>query len=125
MNFDLELDGCRTLVTGGSKGVGAAVVAALRSCGAKVIASARSVPDTVSDGVHFVAADLTTAAGCAALADAVLGRFGGVDVIVNVLGGSNAPAGGFAVLDDDTWFSELNQNLMPAVRVHHGDRVCH
>lgn len=117
MNFDLELDGCRALVTGGSKGVGAAVVAALRSCGAKVIASARSAPETVPEGVHFVAADLTTATGCAALADAVLSRLGGVDVIVNVLGGSNAPAGGFAVLDDDTWFSELNQNLMPAVRI--------
>ena len=33
---------------------------------------------------------------------------GGVDIIVNVVGGSRAPAGGFAVLDDAVWFEELN-----------------
>jgi NAD(P)-dependent dehydrogenase (short-subunit alcohol dehydrogenase family) len=36
---------------------------------------------------------------------------------VNVLGGSNAPAGGFAALDDDAWVKELDLNLMPAVRL--------
>jgi hypothetical protein len=28
---------------------------------------------------------------------------GGIDVVVNVLGGSEAPAGGFAALDDEAW----------------------
>ena len=44
MTFDLELSGRRALVTGGTKGVGAAVVAALRDAGARVAATARSVP---------------------------------------------------------------------------------
>jgi NAD(P)-dependent dehydrogenase (short-subunit alcohol dehydrogenase family) len=47
----------------------------------------------------------------------VLERLGGVDVIVNVLGGSSAPAGGFTALDDAEWEKELNLNLMPAVRL--------
>ena len=34
-----------------------------------------------------------------------------------MLGGSSAPGGGFAALDDARWFDELNQNLMPAVRL--------
>jgi NAD(P)-dependent dehydrogenase (short-subunit alcohol dehydrogenase family) len=51
------------------------------------------------------------------VAKAVLDRFGGIDIIVNVLGGSSAPGGGFAALDDDEWTAALNQNLMPAVRI--------
>lgn len=117
MSFDLGLEGRRTLVTGGTKGVGAAVVAVLREEGAKVIATARSVPDTLSNGVGYVTADITTAEGCAAVAKAVVDRLGGIDIVVNVLGGSTAPGGGFAVLDDEEWSKELNLNLMPAVRL--------
>lgn len=47
----------------------------------------------------------------------MLEHWGGVDILVNVLGGSSAPGGGFAALDDAQWFAELNQNLMPAVRL--------
>ena len=67
--------------------------------------------------MHYIAADMTTAAGCATVAQAVLDRLGGIDILVNVLGGSNAPAGGFAALDDEAWTKELDLNLMPAVRL--------
>lgn len=117
MNFDLELTGRRAIVTGGTKGVGAAVVTVLRDAGVMVMTSARSAPDALPEGVHFVAADLSTAAGCAVLANAALEQLGGVDILVNVMGGSRSPAGGFAVLDDDAWAKELNQNLMGAVRM--------
>ena len=117
MSFNLELTGRRALVTGGTKGVGAAVVETLRNAGATVIAAARSVPDTVPEGVQYVAADLATAEGCNAVANAVLDRLGGIDIVVNVLGGSSAPAGGFAALNDAEWETAINQNLMPAVRL--------
>src|ERR1700686_5028504 len=117
MSFDLELTDRRALVTGGTKGIGAAVVAVLRDASVKVITTARSAPKASPEGVHFVAADLSTADGCAAVADAVAERFGGIDIIVNVLGGSSAPAGGFAVLDDDEWSKEVNKNLRAAVRI--------
>ncbi len=117
MSFSLQLNGRRALVTGGTKGVGAAVVAALHDAGVQVLANARSAPQELRDGVHFFPADLTTAEGCSSLAGAVKNELGGVDVIVNAFGGSSAPPGGFAALDDDEWFKELNQNLMAAVRI--------
>jgi NAD(P)-dependent dehydrogenase (short-subunit alcohol dehydrogenase family) len=69
------------------------------------------------EGVRFVAADLSTAEGARAVADTMLQEFGGVDILVNVLGGSSAPGGGYAALHDAEWSKELNQNLMPAVRL--------
>lgn len=44
-------------------------------------------------------------------------RAGGVDILVNTLGGSEAPAGGFAALGEDDWARELNTNLLAAVRL--------
>ena len=117
MSFDLQLDGLRALVTGGTKGVGAAVVEGLHAAGVQVMATARSAPTWSALGVTYVAADLSTADGAAAVARLVLERWGGVDILVNVVGGSSAPGGGFAALDDERWFEELNRNLMPAVRL--------
>lgn len=117
MSFDLELDGRRALVTSGTKGLGAAVVATLAAAGVKIVSTARSIPDSRPGGVHYVAADISTAEGCATVVQGVLERLGGVDIIVNVLGGSSAPPGGFASLTDVIWARELGLNLMPAVRL--------
>lgn len=117
MSFDLELTGRKALVTGGTKGVGAAVVESLRHAGVRVIATARSVPDEIPNGVTYIPADLSTAEGCQMVAEAVLSHFGSIDILVNNLGGSSAPGGGFARLSDDEWAAALNQNLMPAVRL--------
>jgi NAD(P)-dependent dehydrogenase (short-subunit alcohol dehydrogenase family) len=117
MSLSLELEGRRALVTGGTKGIGAAVVAVFREAGVKVIATARAVPEHATEGVHFVAADVSTAEGCATVAAVVREELGGVDIVVNVVGGSSAPAGGFAVLSDAEWSKALDQNLMSAVRL--------
>ncbi len=116
MTFDLGLLGRQALVTGGTKGVGAAVVAAFRDAGVRVITTARTAPERLMEGVGFVVADVSTSSGCVAVANEVK-AWGGVDIIVNVVGGSSAPAGGFAALDDGEWAKALNQNLMSAVRL--------
>lgn len=112
----ISLEGKRTLITSGTRGAGAATVALFRELGARVLTAARSRPDT-QDKEMFVSADLTTAEGCATLAAAVRERLGGVDIIVHMLGGSSAPAGGFASLSDAVWNTELDLNLMPAIRL--------
>ncbi|KRD21058.1 short-chain dehydrogenase [Acidovorax sp. Root275] len=117
MNFDLQLKGQRALVTGGTKGLGAAVVKSLQEVGVQVMTTARSAPDRPLEGVTYVQTDLTTAEGVSELARVVKEQWGGVDILINSVGGSTAPAGGFAALDDAVWLSELNLNLMSAVRL--------
>jgi NAD(P)-dependent dehydrogenase (short-subunit alcohol dehydrogenase family) len=113
----LGLEGRRALVTGGTKGLGEAVVAALREAGATVLTTARSRPAHLAHADQFVTADVSTPEGCAVVAQAVRERLGGIDVIVHVVGGSSAPAGGFAALDDHQWYRALDQNLFAAVRL--------
>jgi len=114
---DETLAGRRALVTGGTRGIGEAVATRLREGGASVFTTARTPADGTSGDDRFIAADLATAEGCAKVADAVLEATGGVDIIVHVVGGSSAQAGGFAALDDDEWRRALDLNLMPAVRL--------
>jgi len=116
MSAFLDLQGKTALVTSGTRGAGAATVGLLRELGAEVLTTARTRPADIAEA-HFVAADLTTAQGCADLAAAVQEGLGTRDILVHMLGGSSAPAGGFAALDDDQWQRELDLNLMPAVRL--------
>ena len=117
MGDAFELAGRKALVTGGTKGVGEAVVARLYEAGARVLTTARTVRRGSTEADLFVAADVATAEGCAVVADAVRTRLGGIDIVVHVVGGSTAPAGGFAVLDDDEWRRAVDLNLFPAVRL--------
>lgn len=110
-----DLNGGRALVTGGTRGIGAAVAVRLGQAGARILRTARS--DRGDAGELFVAADLSTPEGCSAVARAVRDRLGGIDIIVHVAGGSTAPAGGFAALDDDEWRRALDLNLLAAVRL--------
>src|SRR5258708_2351972 len=111
MNDYLGLNGLRALVTGGTKGIGKAVVTKLRAEGVKVLTTARAKPNGPDDDL-FVEANITTAEGCATVVKAVLERLGNVDIVVHVVGGSSAPSGGFAVLDDNEWYKALDINLM-------------
>jgi NAD(P)-dependent dehydrogenase (short-subunit alcohol dehydrogenase family) len=109
------LHGRRAVVTGGTKGAGAAVVARLRTMGASVTVVARNRAE-VDESVDFVAADITTLAGAQTVAEHVAAR-GHAAILVHVAGGSSAPAGGFAALTDEHWLNELQLNLLGAVRL--------
>jgi NAD(P)-dependent dehydrogenase (short-subunit alcohol dehydrogenase family) len=114
-----SLEGRRALVTGGTKGTGAAIARRLAQAGARVLVTSRSRPADVEDKT-FIAADLSTAEGAAHVIAEADARMGGVDILVNTLGGSEAPAGGFAALGDEAWATELNTNLLAAVRLDRG-----
>src|SRR5258708_22663190 len=107
MSFDLQLANKRALVTDGTKGVGAAVVRTLCDAGAHVVTTARSAPSQPTDDVRFVAADLSTSEGASVVAQSVLQQLGGIDILVNLLGGSSPPGGGFPALHHNEWFKEL------------------
>jgi NAD(P)-dependent dehydrogenase (short-subunit alcohol dehydrogenase family) len=107
----------RVLVTGGTKGMGQAIVQRLTAGGATVATTARSpLPDGQKVEL-FVQADVATPEGVEKVVGEVLNRFGGVDILVNCVGGSSAPGGGVLALSDEDWQHTINTNLFAAVRL--------
>ncbi|GEN70614.1 SDR family oxidoreductase [Chryseobacterium lathyri] len=119
-NFNNELSGKIALVTGGTKGAGKAIAERLLQAGATVIISARNAPEKESSNLHFIASDLSKAEGTQKVISEVLSTYGRLDILVNNLGGSSTPAGGFAALTDDDWESTLQANLLAPVRLDRG-----
>ncbi|GAA4100655.1 SDR family oxidoreductase [Nocardioides kongjuensis] len=111
-----RLDGRRTLVTGGTRGSGQAVVARLRELGADVWVSARTMPAGYERPDRFVEADTSTPEGTDTLARRIA-EGGALDILVHVVGGSTTPPGGFAAATDEQWLTEINLNLLGAVRL--------
>lgn len=113
----LELSGKRALVTGGTKGVGEAIARRLAAGGARVATTAREAPPQGQRGDLFIQTDITHPDGVRKIVERVADVFGGVDILVNNVGGSTAPAGGFALLSDEEWHRALDLNLLSAVRL--------
>jgi NAD(P)-dependent dehydrogenase (short-subunit alcohol dehydrogenase family) len=107
----------RVLVTGGTKGMGEAIVQRLTAGGAMVATTARSpLPDGQKVEL-FVQADVATPEGVEKVVGEVLNRLGGVDILVNCVGGSSAPSGGVLALSDEDWQNTINTKLFAAVRL--------
>src|ERR1700736_840318 len=111
--------GKRILVTGGTKGLGEAIVRRFQLSGALVATTARSASLHDQTANLFVQADLATASGVNAVADRIRQELGGLDVLVNNVGGTETKPGGFELSDED-WQGILELNLMAAVRL---DRI--
>ena len=111
-----EFDGKRILVTGGTRGIGVAIVHRLGSGGGKVLTIGRSLPSGTSrDG--FVKADISTANGANDVVSAVMDRLAGLDILIHNVGGSAARGGGALALSDDDWQKAFDMNLFAAVRL--------
>lgn len=92
-----RLDGKVAVVTGASRGIGAAAATALAEAGADLVIAARSA-DTLAGVTKEIEAlgrravavpcDLSDVGNMQALVDAATGELGGVDVVVNNVGGS-------------------------------------
>lgn len=115
-----ELSGSIALVTEGTKGAGRAIAERLLQAGATVIITARNAPDQHNDKLHFIAADLSNAESAQKLVSEVLATYGRLDILVNNLGSSTTPAGGFAALTDSDWEATLQANLLAPVRLDRG-----
>ncbi|GAA4976539.1 oxidoreductase [Streptomyces hyderabadensis] len=112
---DNSLDGLRVLITGGSRGLGAATARRFVAAGARVLTASRSRPEEDS-GATFLAADLSTRQGAADLGRRVVELAGGVDVLVNNAGAASAPAPTLS-RSDESWQADLEMNLLSAVRL--------
>jgi NAD(P)-dependent dehydrogenase (short-subunit alcohol dehydrogenase family) len=116
-----EFAGKRALVTGGTQGIGEAIVRRLAAGGATVATTARSPLPEGQAVALFVQADISMPEGVNEVVREVLGRLGSVDILVNNVGGSSAPSGGALALSDEDWQHAVNTNLFAAVRL---DRAC-
>lgn len=119
-NFNNELSGKIALVTGGTKGAGRAIAERLLQAGAKVIITARNAPEKENKNLHFIASDLSKAEGTQKVISEVLSSYGRLDILINNLGASSTPAGGFNVLSDEDWESTIQTNLIAPVRLDRG-----
>ncbi|HTC24341.1 MAG TPA: SDR family NAD(P)-dependent oxidoreductase [Gemmatimonadales bacterium] len=80
------LAGRLAIVTGASRGIGAAVAAAFGAAGARVVRVARSFTPGTHDGVHDIPCDMSDPAAVARLTEDVLTRLGTPDIVVNNAG---------------------------------------
>lgn len=120
--MDLHLTGKTAVVTGASKGIGLAVTQALADEGVSVVAAARDMTDDLSQlaarfPVHPSMVDLGTPDGPSRLVNAAISVFGGLDILVNNVGGLRPRPGGFLSVSDEDWTWALTINFLAAVRV--------
>lgn len=117
--MDLELTGKTAVVTGASRGIGLAVAETLSAAGARVIGAARTItPELEKAAVATVSVDLSSQAGATALVDTALEELGGIDILINNVGGGSPDRltlGGFLDSTDDQWRHFLDVNLFSAV----------
>src|ERR1700692_180080 len=89
-----KLKGKRVLVTGGTKGMGEAMVRRFTLSGASVATTARSPLLERQAVALFVQTDIGTATGVQDVISRIQQEWGGLDILVNNVGGSDAPNGG-------------------------------
>jgi NAD(P)-dependent dehydrogenase (short-subunit alcohol dehydrogenase family) len=109
-----SLTGQRALVTGGTKGIGAAVVSRLASAGARVATTARTTAPTAAE--LFIQADISTEEGVNKTVSEVQEHFGGVDIVVHNAGGYDFEHDA-AQHTDAQWSQVLALNLLAPVRI--------
>ncbi|CUU55930.1 NAD(P)-dependent dehydrogenase, short-chain alcohol dehydrogenase family [Parafrankia irregularis] len=125
--MDLELAGRVILVTGGSEGLGAALVRTLAAEGARVAFCARRAEalDQLADEIMKagaaeadvlpVAADVTSPADLERFTELAVGRWGRIDGLVNNAGRSAAEM--FDTQTDEMWSEDLELKVYGAIRL--------
>lgn len=113
----MEFTSKRVLVTGGSRGIGAAIVRRLLDAGARVVTTSRNPVADLPEGVHYVQADLSTAEGVKAVAAQAVEALGGLDILINNAGVTAPRMGGMADITDEDWQNDLNGNFLNVVRL--------
>jgi NAD(P)-dependent dehydrogenase (short-subunit alcohol dehydrogenase family) len=117
LDFSGELIGRRAVVTGGTRGIGAAIAQRLLDAGAKVAVTARSRGAVSPVGAAFVAGDVASASGVQAIAAGALDALGGLDILVNNAGGASGFPQGTASIPDAEWQAAFALNLFAAIRL--------
>ncbi|WP_416151708.1 SDR family NAD(P)-dependent oxidoreductase [Salipaludibacillus sp. HK11] len=119
--MEISLKGKVAVVTGGSRGIGLAIVKAMSSSGAKVVASTRKPTDEIIElskttSVLPVITDAATEEGAKKLVEEATEKYGSIDILVNNIGALGRRDTGFLEINDNEWENMINANLMSVVR---------
>lgn len=117
LDLSKELGGRRALVTGGTRGIGAAIAQRLLDGGANVVVAARTCNDEMPAAATFVAGDVTTREGVEAIAKQAIAALGGLDILVNNAGGGSAFLEGSWTIPDKAWHDSFALNFFAAIRL--------
>ena len=117
LDFSKELIGRRALITGGTRGIGAAIAQRLLDAGAKVVVAARTRNDDTPATATFVAGDVSTSEGVEAIATKAIAALGALDILVNNAGGGRASLEGSWTIPDEAWRDSFALNLFAAIRL--------
>lgn len=112
-----EFKGKKALITGGSRGIGAAAAQRLIDGGAIVVVAARSRHEQTPAGATFIQGDISTLSGANSVAEEALNILGGLDILVNNAGAANPKLPGIEAISDDEWIESLMINFMSTVRI--------
>lgn len=110
-----DFAGRRVVVTGATRGIGAAIARRFAEGGASVTVTGRSAVNDLGPRIHTVQVDSSTLEGAALLADTVHAG-GPVDILVDAVGGSTS-RGRVRDLTEEDWIAALQANLLAAVRL--------
>lgn len=117
--MELRVSGKTAVVTGASRGIGLAVTRTLAAEGVRVLGAARTVtPELEQVASGAVSVDLSTREGATAVVEQAIEAFGGIDFLVNNVGGGDPDRfslAGFLDTDDDQWRAAFDLNLFSAV----------
>ncbi len=117
LDLSKELIGHRALVTGGSRGIGAAIAQRFLEAGATVLVAARTRTHDTPAAATFVSGDLTTTEGVEAIGRKTIAALGGLDILVNNAGGGRAFLQGSWTISDKEWHDNFALNLFAAIRL--------
>ncbi|WP_158745287.1 oxidoreductase [Acidisphaera sp. L21] len=117
LDLTKEFVGKRALITGGSRGIGAAVAQRLLDGGATVVVTARNTHAETPEGATFIAGDTRTLAGAQQVAKESIAKLGGLDILVNSAGAARVILPSSAAIPDEEWLDSLNINFLAALRV--------
>jgi NAD(P)-dependent dehydrogenase (short-subunit alcohol dehydrogenase family) len=116
-DYSNEFKGKRALITGGSRGIGAATAQRLIDGGAKVVVTARSKHEQTPAGATFVKGDLRTKEGAEAVAKEAISILGGLDILIHSAGAARVQLMNMDQIPEAEWLDSLDINFLAALRI--------
>jgi NAD(P)-dependent dehydrogenase (short-subunit alcohol dehydrogenase family) len=117
LDLSKEFAGRRALVTGGSRGIGAAIAQRLLDGGASVVVVARNRHQQTPANATFIKGDVLTPDGCKKIVEESIKTLGGLDILVNNAAAAKLVLPNSEAITDADWQETIASNFLSAVRI--------